>query len=97
MSAYVELRMAALRDSTGGITPREQERVLQSHGISAEDLLRFVEAWGEEDPAALRDVWADVQAGIREAREQAALERIEPTPSDSASSSSGGPREGVDP
>lgn len=73
VSAYVDLRMAALRD-TAGISTEERESILRGHGITPSDLVRFVDVYGE-DPGALQEVWSDVQVRIREAREAAALER----------------------
>lgn len=75
VSAYVDLRMAALRD-TAGISTEERESILGSHGITPADLVRFVEVYGE-DPEALQEVWSDVQDRIREAREAATLEGLE--------------------
>lgn len=75
IAAYVDLRMAALRD-TAGISTVERERILRSHGISPEELLRFAEVYGE-DPGALQEVWSDIQDRIREAREEATLQREE--------------------
>lgn len=75
ISAYVDLRMTALRD-TAGISTVERERILRIHGVTPADLLRFAEVYGE-DPGALQEVWSDIQDRIREAREEATLQREE--------------------
>lgn len=74
VSAYVDLRMAALRNPDSGITPEARERILDAHGITPEDLLHFVEVHGSRDPEMIQDVWTEVQDRIRQAREDAVTE-----------------------
>lgn len=68
VSTYVDLRIAALRDTTAAIGAEERERILREHGVTREDLLRFVEIHGQR-PAFMRQVWVEVDERIRRARQ----------------------------
>jgi len=65
VSTYVDLRLAALRDSVGTITTDQRERILAEHGVTPGELVRFVEAHGD-DLGYMRDVWNDVDQRIRD-------------------------------
>lgn len=71
VSVYVDLRMAALRDPETELPPPERERILADHGVTSEELLRFVEVQSRDDPRAMQEIWAEVQDRIRQAREEA--------------------------
>ncbi len=65
ISTYVDLRLAALREDPPSIQPEERERILERNGVTADELLRFV------------DVHAD-RADFMEGVWQEVGERIEP-------------------
>ncbi|MFP3948431.1 MAG: hypothetical protein ACLFWG_06855, partial [Longimicrobiales bacterium] len=74
ISTYVDLRMAALRRPDTEITRGERERILEEHGVSSGELLRFVEVLSRDDPRAMQEVWAEIQDRVRRAREESVLE-----------------------
>lgn len=76
VSTYVDLRMAALRNPEAEITAEERDRILEEHGVSSEELLRFVEVLSRDDPRAMQEVWTEVQDRIRQAREGAVREEM---------------------
>lgn len=66
VATYVDLRLAALEDTTLSISPAERERVLRRHGVTRDDLFRFVEVHGDRVDF-MRDVWDEVDERIRRA------------------------------
>lgn len=64
ISTYVDLRLAALKDSAGVVTSAQRDRILSKHGVTSDDLLHFVEVHGE-DVEFMQDVWNDVDTRIR--------------------------------
>lgn len=68
VATYVDLRLAALQDTTASITPAQRERVLSEHGVTRQQLLRFVEVHGRR-VEFMRDVWDAVDERIRQTRE----------------------------
>jgi hypothetical protein len=66
VSAYVELRVAALQVENQQLSVTARDRVLERVGVEDEDLLRFVEVHGE-DVQLMRRLWEEVDS-ILEAR-----------------------------
>lgn len=66
VATYVDLRLAALSNESGAITPSQRERILEGYGVSGSDLLRFVEVHGDR-VEFMREVWNDVDDRIRAA------------------------------
>lgn len=60
VSAYVELRAAALNHADREITDADRQAVLSEAGISEKDLVTFVEVHGR-DVAYMRAVWDEVE------------------------------------
>ena len=58
--AYVDLRDAALREPRAEISDSARQAVLERHGVTEEELLRFAEVRGT-DLVFMRDVWAEVE------------------------------------
>ncbi|MDX1566375.1 MAG: hypothetical protein R3223_01160 [Longimicrobiales bacterium] len=91
VSTYVDLRMAALRSPETEITPEERSRILEEHGVTSEELLRFVEVLSRDDPRAMQEIWAEVQDRIQQAREEAVREDVGgPGPAEEADSTDAG-------
>lgn len=65
ISAYVDLRITALRRGREAVTEEERREVLERHGITEDDLLEFVEVHGE-DVDFMRDLWEEVDRRIGE-------------------------------
>lgn len=66
IAAYVDLRLAALRAGPGGeVEPAERHRILARHGVTADDLVRFVERYGS-DPEFMAAVWDTIERRIQE-------------------------------
>jgi len=59
IAAYVDLRLAALRNG-GTIDMRLRETVLSNHGVTEDDLLAFAEAHGR-DVSFMSEVWQEVE------------------------------------
>lgn len=68
VAVYVDLRVAALRSSTGEIDPSERDRILSAAGVTQDDLLRFVETLGQ-DAVFMRGVWDSVEVAYQRVRE----------------------------
>jgi len=85
ITAYVDLRMAALRNSEEELAPTERERILESHGVTSDELLRFVEVHSRDDPRVMQEIWAEVQDRIRRAREEAVAGEAPDSTSDGTS------------
>jgi hypothetical protein len=60
ISAYVDLRSQTLEGSEISLPVEERDRILATHGIDADDLMGFVDAYGR-DLDFIRDVWDDVE------------------------------------
>ena len=65
--AYVELRRVGLGSAQGEILPEARDSVLDALGLTEEDLLTFVDVWGE-DRVVMESVWAAVDSLLREDR-----------------------------
>lgn len=65
VSAYVDLRVTALRGGRESVTEEERREVLERHGITEDDLLEFVEVHGG-DVDFMRQLWEEVDRRIRE-------------------------------
>ena len=44
-----------------------RDRILENHQLTEEDLLGFIEVWGE-DPTFMEGIWAEVSARLQESR-----------------------------
>jgi len=66
VDTYVDLRVAGLSrvPSQDSISPGDRERILAEHGVSAEDLLEFVEVHGPNVPF-IGSVWDSVEVRYR--------------------------------
>ncbi len=71
VAAYLDLRLAALRTPEAEIRPEDRAEVLARHGVTEEDLLRFVEVHGGE-VELMKTVWDEVQARLDSIRFPAA-------------------------
>lgn len=60
VQVYVELRVAALESSDANLAEEDRERILQRHGVSAEDLISFAEVHGA-DPDYMLSVWTEIE------------------------------------
>ncbi|MEX2467126.1 MAG: hypothetical protein WD995_09450 [Gemmatimonadota bacterium] len=73
IDAYVDLRVTALRAEEGLLTDSARAVVLERHGMTEDELLRFVDAHGR-DLDYMRDLWNEVE--LR-------LDSVPPLPPDS--------------
>jgi len=64
VAAYVELRLAALRDPRGEIDATERDRILSELDLTADDLLRFADRHGT-NPELMSAVWDSVEVEIQ--------------------------------
>ena len=60
VTAFVDLRLAAIESEDFVVTDSERDRILSSHGIDGESLLLFANVHGM-DVEFMRDVWNDVE------------------------------------
>lgn len=60
IATYADLRAAALSSRDGRIAPEHREEILEAHGVSEEELLRFVEIHGR-DVEYMAEVWGEVE------------------------------------
>ncbi|MGD8321060.1 MAG: hypothetical protein PVJ02_11405 [Gemmatimonadota bacterium] len=60
ISTYVDLRTATIRARPDSLDPQVRAGILKEHGVTADQLLRFVQAHGE-DVGYMRDLWDDVE------------------------------------
>ncbi len=72
VEAMVDLREAAIRSGGEAPSAAERERILQEHGIGAEDLRTFVEIHGENVPL-MNEVWSAVERRLVERQEEEGL------------------------
>lgn len=59
IEAFVDLRVQTLESSQIHLTTEERDRILASHGVDAEDLVGFVDAYGRELDY-INHVWSDI-------------------------------------
>lgn len=59
VAVYVDLRAEAVRWDGGRLPEDERDRVLQEHGVSADDLRAFVQVHGRNVPF-MTEVWTEV-------------------------------------
>ncbi|MFQ5538552.1 MAG: hypothetical protein ACE5GJ_13995 [Gemmatimonadota bacterium] len=67
ITAYVELRSAALRSDDGILSDSARTDILGRLGVTDRQLLRFVEVHGE-DVDFMKEVWDEVEARLDAAR-----------------------------
>ncbi|MBW3534721.1 MAG: hypothetical protein KY453_05810 [Gemmatimonadetes bacterium] len=88
IATYVDLRKASLEGPGGPIDDGERQRVLEAHGVSEDDLLRFADVHGD-DPRYMRELWDEIERRLQG-----------PPPPDSigasANAASGGPLAATD-
>jgi len=65
IDAYVELRVAALRNQ-GELPEGRREEILRDHGVTDDQLVAFAEGHGAE-LEFMRDVWNEIEARIESA------------------------------
>jgi hypothetical protein len=63
ISTYVDLRTAAADTDTLRIGDTERAEVLARHGVTREDLSRFVDVYAE-DLEFMREVWNEVEVRL---------------------------------
>jgi len=68
VQAYVELRVAALRNPEQRLPLQVRQRILDRIGVTEEELLTFAEVWGE-DFDYMRGVWGEVDSIMRARRD----------------------------
>ncbi|MFC1575050.1 hypothetical protein ACFL5A_00185 [Gemmatimonadota bacterium] len=66
VEAYVELRVAGLTTIDQEIPLAERDRILAEQGLTDQDLLRFIEVWGQ-DAALMEELWKELDDRLREA------------------------------
>jgi hypothetical protein len=64
VATWVDLRTAAAQAGATAPPASERERILREHGVSEDELLGFVDTFGNE-PRFMVEVWADVEARLR--------------------------------
>ena len=67
IQAYMELRAAGVVTPDQSLHPAEADRILAEQGLTDQDLLDFVEAWGR-DPVFMENLWTEVDDRMRESR-----------------------------
>jgi hypothetical protein len=65
IATYVELRRAAIGSPDFRVSPGARAEILARHGVEAEDLVRFAEAYGR-DLELMNEVWTEVEARIQD-------------------------------
>jgi len=60
ISAYVDLRTQTLEGSEISLPMEERDRILATHGIDADDLMGFVDAYGR-DLDFIDGVWNEIE------------------------------------
>lgn len=63
IATYVDLRATTIRGDSFAISDAQRDQVLARHGVTEEELLRFVELNGE-DADFMRAVWDEVEARL---------------------------------
>jgi hypothetical protein len=67
VEVMVALRTSPLLGPAGYLPVGAPERILSEHGVSPEDMRRFVEVHGSDVPF-MAEVWSAVDDGVTEAR-----------------------------
>lgn len=67
VEAFVELRTAALRNTSMEITLEERDRILADLGLTDEDLLTFAEVRSRDGPL-MEGIWEEVDTLLRASR-----------------------------
>jgi hypothetical protein len=67
IDVFFDLRVAALRNSDREITQAQKQSILDTHGVTEEDLLHFAEVRGG-DPEFMEGVWAEIRSRLQDAR-----------------------------
>jgi hypothetical protein len=65
VETYVDLRLAAVRAPDFRVPSSERDQILARHRVSAEDLLRFADAYGR-DLELMNEVWSEIEAQVQE-------------------------------
>ncbi|MCJ7629304.1 MAG: hypothetical protein MUO50_13070 [Longimicrobiales bacterium] len=83
VQAYYQLRSEGLRSPDSEITLVARDRILNDLGVTEEDLLNFVDVWGN-DGEVMQGIWQEVDSLGRESRrsraEDPSIDGYEPTP-----------------
>jgi hypothetical protein len=60
IEAYVDLRVQTLASTEVDLPIEERDRILVSHGVDADDLMAFVDAYGRELDF-INGVWSEIE------------------------------------
>lgn len=60
IETYVDLRIETLQGPESGLTDEQRDQVLALHGVTAESLLGFVDAYGRE-LEYMNEVWSEIE------------------------------------
>jgi hypothetical protein len=63
VAVYIDLRMAALRSGTDQLPLEQRDDILDRHGVTEDDLLRFVEVHGQ-NAQLMHAIWDSIQSRI---------------------------------
>ncbi len=66
VEVMIQLRSSPLLDSSGYLLEEESRGILEAHGLTADDLRRFVEVQGV-DVVFMANLWEEIERGINEA------------------------------
>ncbi len=69
IGAYLDLRIALLGSGTTDLGDEVRDSILSGYGVTAQDLLDFVDTHGE-DIEFMRDLWTEVETRMTERLEQ---------------------------
>lgn len=70
VATYTDLRITAMGWESQRLPAEERDAVLESHGVTADDLREFVQVHGRNVPVMNR-IWNDISANVQAAREEA--------------------------
>lgn len=70
IATYVDLRVAAVATPDFRIPPEARDEILARHGVSAEDLVAFAEAYGR-DLELMNEVWTEVETRFQDSEARA--------------------------
>ena len=76
IATYVDVRAETLNRAELNLSSEERDSVLSIHGVDAESLLAFVDAYGR-DLDYMNEVWAEIESRL-EARPAASLPGMPP-------------------
>ncbi len=68
VSTYVDLRMSALRTTSGEIRAEARDSILGERGVTDAELFEFVDAHGR-DATYMQSVWDSVEVRLNRARD----------------------------